>query len=90
MFRYELQTIFNKHKYMEEKKKDVFLLGSHPLSKTKGRQLKDLTVEQKQSNVEMFLPPGIVKRKETSIKQDSKISDHIKTTMPMDKIFIRQ
>jgi hypothetical protein len=43
MFRYELQTIFNKHKYMDEKNKDVFLLGSHPLSKAKGRQLKDLT-----------------------------------------------
>ena len=44
MFRYEMQTIFNKHKYIDEKKKEVFLLGSHPLSKTKGRQLKDLSV----------------------------------------------
>jgi hypothetical protein len=52
---------------MDEKHKDVFLLGSHPLSKAKGRQIKDLGPEQKVANVEMYLPPGIVKKRATAI-----------------------
>ena len=47
MFRYELQTIFNKHQYIDEKKNDVFLLGAHPLSKRNGRLIKDLNTENK-------------------------------------------
>jgi hypothetical protein len=74
---------------MDEKHKDVFLLGSHPLSKAKGRQLKDLPPDQKVVNVEMYLPPGIVKKKATAINQESKIHDHIRTTIPSDKIYIR-
>ena len=46
----------------------MFLLGSHPLSKRNGRLVKDLGPEQKANCIDMYMPPGIVRSKETGIK----------------------
>jgi len=42
MLRYELQTIFKKHMFADEKKSDNFLLGKHPLSKLNGAPVKEI------------------------------------------------
>ena len=42
MFRYELQTINRKHYFVDERKNDVYMFGSHPLSKCEGMPIKEL------------------------------------------------
>ncbi len=44
MFRYELNSIFRKHHYVDETPTERFG-GKHPLSKIKGVQIKDLPLE---------------------------------------------
>lgn len=82
MFRYEMQTIFEKHKYTDEKRNDPFLLGSHPLSKRNGRMIKDMREDEKKNCMDMYCPPGIVRVKATKIGQVSKISKEIKRAIP--------
>ena len=82
MFRYEMQTIFEKHKYTDQKRNDPFLLGSHPLSKRNGRMIKDMTEEGKKNCMDMYIPPGVVRSKVTKIGQKSNIPSYIKRAIP--------
>ena len=66
MFRYELNSIFRKHLFLDENSSERFG-GKNPLSKIGGQQLKDLPTELKKEYVEMFRPPGIVERVDTNI-----------------------
>lgn len=90
MFRYEMQTIFEKHKYTDQKRNDPFLLGSHPLSKRNGRMIKDMTEEGKKNCMDMYIPPGVVRSKVTKIGQKSNIPSYIKRAVPQNDIFIRE
>jgi hypothetical protein len=67
MFRYELQTIFQKQLYLDEPLKSRFLLGNQPLSKKHGRQIKEMNKEAKDNCIDMYIPPGIVKQRATSV-----------------------
>ena len=89
MFRYELQTIFSKHQFIDEKKNDVFLLGAHPLSKRNGRLIKDLNTDHRQNCLDMYVPPGIIRCKQTKIQQQSKLPKYIRQAQPSDTIYIR-
>ena len=77
-----MQTIFEKHKYTDQKRNDPFLLGSHPLSKRNGRMIKDMTEEGKKNCMDMYIPPGVVRSKVTKIGQKSNIPSYIKRAIP--------
>jgi len=47
MFRYELHTINKKHFYKDEKKQEVYLLGTNPLSSLNGVPVKEMVRDLK-------------------------------------------
>ena len=65
MFRYELNSIFRQHQFIDEDRTDRFM-GKNPLSKDRnGKQLKDILEDnQKMKYADMFRPPGVVRLKE--------------------------
>lgn len=67
MFRYELNSIFRKHHYIDDNSTDRFG-GKYPLSKIGGNQLKDIPIEEKKNYMEMYRPPGLVERVETNLQ----------------------
>jgi hypothetical protein len=64
MFRYEMNSIFNKHFYEEEHPSERFM-GANPLSKTEtGKQIKNLEESKRLEYADMYRPPGIVRLRE--------------------------
>ena len=65
MFRYELNSIFRQHQFLDENHNDPRFMGRNPLSKAlNGKQLKDLDDNLKMQYLDMFRPPGVVRLKE--------------------------
>lgn len=64
MLRYELNSIFNKHLFEEEKPSQMFM-GTNPLSKVQTQtgvhMLRDLDEGTKRDKLEMYRPPGVLK-----------------------------
>lgn len=61
MFRYEINSIFKQHQFLDEKPSELFM-GPNPLSKNKiGKQFKELDEQSKQNFSDMYRPPGIVR-----------------------------
>jgi hypothetical protein len=88
MFRYELNSIFRKHHFVDENNSEMFG-GKHPLSKVGGSLLKDLPNEAKKEYLEMYRPPGIIKPVETAVQAKSLIDEKIMFTVPTAKLFRR-
>jgi len=88
MFRYELNSIFRKHHFLDEQNSELFG-GKHPLSKVQGQQLKDLPAERKKEVVDIFRPPGIIKPVETTVGYKSNIDERILYTVPTVKLYRR-
>lgn len=88
MFRYELNSIFRKHHYLEEGASELFG-GKHPLCKVQGQQLKDLPHEKKKEFVDIYRPPGIIKPIESALGVKSNIDEKIMQTMPTGKLYRR-
>lgn len=88
MFRYELNSIFRKHHFLDENNSEMFG-GKHPLSKVGGSLLKDLPNEAKKEYIEMYRPPGIIKTVETNIGARPLIDEKIMFTVPTAKLFRR-
>ena len=98
MFRYELHTINKKNCFVDEKKNDVQMFGSHPLLTCDGVAVKDLLKELKKSEGyknreqereeitkkchDIFVPPGIIKAYETTFRKPSTIHSDIKYAVP--------
>lgn len=88
MFRYELNSIFRKHHYVDEAYSEYLIGGRNPLSKIQGKQLKD--VDDKKNYLEMYRPPGIVERVETNVGiKSSQLDEKIWNTMPTTKLYRR-
>ena len=66
MFRYELNSIFRKHHFMDEGTSERFG-GRFPLSKVSGQQLKDLPADIKKDCIDLYRPPGIIEKVDTVI-----------------------
>lgn len=60
MFRYELNSIFRQHQFIDEDRTDRYM-GRNPLSKADGKQFKDLDDKEKRQYEDMFRPPGVVR-----------------------------
>lgn len=72
MFRYEMNSIFNKHQFEDEKGSERFM-GRNPLSKTEaGKQIKDLEEGRRAEYVDVYRPPGIVKIRDGNFFEELK------------------
>lgn len=60
MFRYELNSIFNCHRFEDEKPSSMFM-GQNPLSKMHGQMLRDLDDSTKTEVLDKYRPPGVLK-----------------------------
>lgn len=60
MFRYELNTVFNQHKYEDEPDSELFM-GPNPLSKVEGKQIRNLDEETKRRQIDLYRPPGLIR-----------------------------
>lgn len=106
MFRYELHTINKKNCFVDEKKNEVQMFGSHPLLTCDGVPVKDLMKdlrkgeghknrEQEREEItkkchDIFVPPGIIKSYETTFRKPSTIASDIKNAVPSDNIYRRR
>ena len=92
LFRYEMNTIFQKHLFQDEGKSD-FLLGKKPLSKVQGVPVKEMveSLRSKKDNFkgnlydnlnrkcqEIYVPPGVVKLTPTVFEKEVKVRDEIR------------
>lgn len=104
LFRYEMNTIFQKHLFQDEGKSD-FLLGKKPLSKVQGVPVKEMveSLKTKKDNFkgnlydnlnrkcqEIYVPPGVVKLTPTVFEKEVKVREEIRLAQPSDKIQLRQ
>ena len=105
MFRYEMNTIFQKHLFQDEQKSD-FLLGKKPLSNIQGVPVKEVIESLKKNKdsyktkmaeyedfnkkcQEIYVPPGVIKTKYSRFEKDYKVSNDIRLATPSDKIQMR-
>lgn len=51
--------------------------------------IKDLREDDKKNCMDMFMPPGVIRSKETNIKQKSNVSRFIRQAIPQHDIIIR-
>lgn len=105
MFRYELHTINKKNCFVDEKRNEVQMFGSHPLLTCDGVPVKDLLrdlkkgeghkKEQERDEItrkchDIYVPPGIVRSYETSFRKQSTLASDIKNAVPADNIYRRR
>lgn len=61
MFRYEINSVFKKHQFQDDKDSGL-MMGRHPLSRASdGQQLKNCKLEDLEQYQDRYRPPGIVK-----------------------------
>jgi hypothetical protein len=73
MFRYEINSIFRKHQFENEKENCELFIGTNPLSKDRmGNQIKDMDEAGKAKYEDMYRPPGLVKIAPTYYGKDNK------------------
>ena len=104
MFRYEMNTIFQKHLFQDEPKSD-FLLGKKPLSKVQGLPVKEMAESLRKNKEsfkgsqyddlnkkcqEIYVPPGVIKTTPTVYGKEVKVSNEIRLALPSDKIQLRK
>mmetsp|Transcript_4822 Transcript_4822/g.4566 ORF Transcript_4822/g.4566 Transcript_4822/m.4566 type:complete len:105 (+) Transcript_4822:375-689(+) len=62
LFRYEMNTIFKKTHFRGKSDENLMAFGTSPLSRVGGMLIRDLPQNEKKKQLELYRPPGIVRK----------------------------
>lgn len=90
-FRYEMNTIFKKTHFQGKYDENSLNFGTSPLSKIGGLFIKDLPPQEKKKELELYRPPGIVKKVVYSkkLREETQLNENIWNAVPSSKIYVR-
>lgn len=91
LFRYEMNTIFKKTHFRGNLDENLIDFGTSPLARIGGMLIRDLPQNEKKKQLELYRPPGIVKKvkylKNSDV--DTQFGQNIWNCVPSNKIYIR-
>lgn len=91
LFRYEMNTIFKKTHFRGKSEENLLDFGTSPLSRVGGMLIRDLPQNEKKKQLELYRPPGIVRKVKYLAKTDveTQFSQNIWNWVPNNRIYIR-
>ena len=88
-----MNTIFKKTHFRGKDDENSLSFGTSPLSRVGGMLIKDLPHNEKKNKLELYRPPGIVKKVKYIQKEDVKSqfdeNDVVLNSVPSSKVYIR-
>lgn len=86
-----MNTIFKKSLFRGKSDESSLDFGTSPLSRIGGLLIKDLTPLEKKKELELYRPPGIVKKIKyvPGLEMESQFGENIWNSVPSSKIYVR-
>jgi hypothetical protein len=86
-----MNTIFKKNQFQGNSEENSLDFGTSPLSKIGGMMIRDLPQNERKNKLELYRPPGIVKKVKyvNTLDMESQFGDNIWNAVPSSKIFVR-